>query len=168
MEEIKDLVDYSLARGVLLLPELDTPAHSAYGWDWGPSEGKGNLTTCLVDKWIFQDTDFGMRNVELSAAPPAGQLNPLNENVYHVLGDLYKDFLESFTTSKHSQLPLFHMGGKKHPYLIIEWENCRIGRARPMGGVNGVRSLVRSNSASIFLFLIYLPAPAMTICYFFP
>ena len=112
MDEVRDLVNYSRSRGVMLLPELDTPAHSAYGWDWGPDVGKGNMTTCLVDKWIWEDTVFGMRNVELSAAPPAGQLNPLNENVYQVLADLYKDFMDSFTTDKHLKLPLFHMGGE--------------------------------------------------------
>ena len=111
MHEIQDLTTYARARGVLLLPELDAPAHATYGWDWGPDEGRGNLTTCQVDNWILNDTRMALRNVKLAAEPPAGQLNPLNANVYQVLGELYKDLLDSFTTKTHTKLPLFHMGG---------------------------------------------------------
>ena len=77
MDEVQELVQYAKLRGVTLLPEFDAPAHAAYGWQFGPEKSLGNLTSCLVDKW--QGANFS-----LAASPPAGQLNPLNPNVYQV------------------------------------------------------------------------------------
>ena len=68
---------YARQRGVLLLPEFDGPAHAAYGWQFGPDANLGNLVTC-------QDRDWEDESGTLSAEPPAGQLNPVNENVYKV------------------------------------------------------------------------------------
>ena len=84
-DEIQDLVVYARIRGVFVLPELDAPAHAGYGWDWGPSRGLGNLTTCMSYKGVWTDFDqSSYKNISLSAEPPSGQLNPLNENVYKV------------------------------------------------------------------------------------
>ena len=84
-DEIQDLVVYARIRGVFVLPELDAPAHAGYGWDWGPSKGLGNLTTCMSNKGVWTDFDqSSYKNISLSAEPPSGQLNPLNENVYKV------------------------------------------------------------------------------------
>ena len=68
-----------------MLPELDAPAHAGYGWDWGPLKGLGNLTTCMSKngRWTAPDP-ITNKNISLAAEPPAGQLNPLNENVYKV------------------------------------------------------------------------------------
>ena len=65
----------------------------------------GELVTCFGLDW---EDESGT----LAAEPPAGQLNPVNENVYKILEDLYLDFIEAFTPmhSKDS-LSLFHMGG---------------------------------------------------------
>lgn len=50
-----------------------------------------------------------------AAEPPSGQLNPANEKLYDVLGEVYKDFIESFLvhtgSSKPNHLSMFHMGG---------------------------------------------------------
>ena len=84
-DEIQDLVVYARIRGVFVLPELDAPAHAGYGWDWGASKGLGNLTTCMSKKGLWTDYDPNLyKNISLSAEPPSGQLNPLNENVYKV------------------------------------------------------------------------------------
>ena len=32
---------YARQRGVLLLPEMDGPAHAAYGWQFGPEANLG-------------------------------------------------------------------------------------------------------------------------------
>ena len=40
-DEIKGLVMYARQRGVLLLPEMDGPAHAAYGWQFGPEADLG-------------------------------------------------------------------------------------------------------------------------------
>ena len=61
--------------------------------------------TCFGQDW---EDESGT----LAAEPPAGQLNPVNENVYKILEDLYMDFIDAFTPM-HSKDPLslFHMGG---------------------------------------------------------
>ena len=84
-DEIQDLVVYARIRGVFVLPELDAPAHAGYGWDWGASKDLGNLTTCMskTGRWTQFDPTIN-KNISLSAEPPSGQLNPLNENVYKV------------------------------------------------------------------------------------
>jgi len=104
-DEIKGLVMYARQRGVLLLPEMDAPSHAAYGWQFGPEADLGHLVTCFGQDW---EDESGT----LAAEPPAGQLNPVNENVYKILEDLYMDFIDAFTPmhSKES-LSLFHMGG---------------------------------------------------------
>ena len=116
-DEIKGLVMYSRQRGVLLLPEFDAPAHASYGWQFGPEANLGNLTTCFGQHW--EDESGG----HLAAEPPAGQLNPLNENVYKILGELFKDMIEAFTPM-HSKEPLkiFHLGGDEVNFKCWERE----------------------------------------------
>ena len=116
-DEVKGLVMYARQRGVLLLPEFDAPAHASYGWQFGPEANLGHLVTCFGQNW---EDDYGGH---LAAEPPAGQLNPLNENVYKILGELYKDLLEAFTPV-HSKEPLkiFHLGGDEVNFKCWEKE----------------------------------------------
>ena len=116
-DEIKGLVMYARQRGVLLLPEFDAPAHASYGWQFGPEANLGNLTTCFGQHW--EDDSGG----HLAPEPPAGQLNPLNENVYKILGELFKDMIEAFTPM-HSKEPLkiFHLGGDEVNFKCWERE----------------------------------------------
>jgi len=95
IEQMQELVEYGRIRGVKVMPEFDAPAHVGNGWEWGPSQGLGNLAVC-VNKEPWGD---------YCVEPPCGQLNPINDNVYDVLGDLYKDYLDIFEND------LFHMGG---------------------------------------------------------
>ena len=81
---------YARQRGILMLPEFDAPAHASYGWQFGPDANLGQLTTCF-------DQDWEDESGTLAAEPPAGQLNPANENLYPILGQLYKDMIEAFT-----------------------------------------------------------------------
>lgn len=76
--------------------EIDAPAHAGNGWQWGPSAGLGELSLC-VNQRLY--TSYCIE-------PPCGQLNPINNNVYTVLGKLYKDILELFPKEE-----FFHMGG---------------------------------------------------------
>ncbi len=104
-DEIKGLVMYSRQRGVLLLPEFDGPGHASQGWQFGSDANLGNLVSCFNSPW---EDESGT----LAAEPPAGQLNPVNENVYKILDDLYLDFVEAFTPMYSKEpLRLFHMGG---------------------------------------------------------
>ena len=62
---------------------------------WGPTYGMGDMVLCVdIQPWD-----------EYCAQPPCGILNPVNDNVYKVLGNIYKDLAELF------QSDMFHMGG---------------------------------------------------------
>jgi len=65
------------------------------GWQWGKSAGQGDMAVCVnKEPWA-----------KYCVEPPCGQLNPVNENMYKVLGEIYKDMLDVFDND------LFHMGG---------------------------------------------------------
>ena len=93
--DVKKIVDYAAVRGIRVMPEFDQPAHCGNGWQWGPKKGKGRMASCVnQDPWTSYCVE-----------PPCGQLNPLNENVYEVLGNIYKSYLEMF------DFDMFHIGG---------------------------------------------------------
>ncbi|KAA0202353.1 hypothetical protein HAZT_HAZT010951, partial [Hyalella azteca] len=95
-EDIRNLVVYGRVRGVRVLPEFDAPAHVGSGWEWGPQEGLGELTVCYKQEpWQ-----------EYCVEPPCGQLNIANENIYPVLGKIYKEMVELF-----GPIDMFHFGG---------------------------------------------------------
>lgn len=111
-EDIIELVKYARVRGVRIVPELDAPSHVGNGWQWAEKDGKGKMAVC-VNKEPWQS---------YCVQPPCGQLNPLHEGMYNVLGDIYKDFLDVFQTD------LFHMGGDEVNFNcwnttqeIIDW-----------------------------------------------
>ncbi|XP_021948017.1 chitooligosaccharidolytic beta-N-acetylglucosaminidase isoform X1 [Folsomia candida] len=111
-EAISEFLVYSNQRGVKVIPEFDMPSHAGNGWQWGEKEGLGELSLC-VNAEPYQD---------YCIQPPCGQLNPLNNNMYNILGELFRDFLDVFDKD------VFHMGGDeisfkcwlKYPH-IIEW-----------------------------------------------
>jgi len=92
-EDIADLVQFGREHGVQIIPEVDTPAHAHYGWDWGVEAGLGELVICRANT-DSQGLEF-----------PSGQMNIVNENVYTILGDVYNDVIEMFDSS------VFHLGG---------------------------------------------------------
>jgi len=50
-----------------------------HGWQWGPTEDKGNLVVCLdADPWY-----------DYCVEPPCGQLNIANQEVYNILGTIF-------------------------------------------------------------------------------
>jgi len=94
-EDIIDIVHYATVRGVKVVPEFDAPAHVGSGWEWGPSSGLGDLALCInKEPWT-----------KYCVEPPCGQLNPVNDNIYPILGNIYKDMSELFNSD------IFHMGG---------------------------------------------------------
>ncbi|CAH4037655.1 unnamed protein product [Pieris brassicae] len=88
-EMIADVVRYGLERGIRVMPEFDAPAHVGEGW-----QGTG-LTVC------FKEEPWASICVE----PPCGQLNPVKEELYDVLKDIYSDMADIFNPD------IFHMGG---------------------------------------------------------
>lgn len=101
-EQIKDLLRYALVRGIRIIMEIDSPAHMGYGWQWGKDAGYGDMITCLANHpwWKY------------CVQPPCGQVNPLNKNVYTLLGKLYNDIVTIFPKGE-----TFHMGGDEVIYI---------------------------------------------------
>ncbi|KAL7647859.1 UNVERIFIED_CONTAM: hypothetical protein RMT77_001468 [Armadillidium vulgare] len=95
-EDVTDLVQYAKLRGIRIIPEIDAPSHVGFGWEWGEEEGLGNLVVCLGK----QPWD------KYCAGPPCGQMNLANNNLYLVLGKIYREVINMF-----SPLELFHYGG---------------------------------------------------------
>ena len=100
VSEVQDLVQFAHAHGVMILPEVDMPAHVSAGWQWGPEAGLGEFIVC-ADPDGTHSTQFLTDSLE----PPSGQLNVVNENVYPVLYDIYK------TAASLFQSDFFHLGG---------------------------------------------------------
>jgi len=98
--EVADFVSFAHSHGVMILPEIDMPAHVSAGWQWGSDAGLGEFTVCADPDGIHGD-QFLYDSLE----PPSGQLNVVNENVYPVLQDIYQEVISLF------QSDYFHLGG---------------------------------------------------------
>merc|ERR1719379_2994782 len=96
-EDIREIVDYARVRGVRVLPEFDAPAHVGNGWQFAEEKHPewGRLAVC-VNKEPWQD---------FCVEPPCGQFNVLNEKLYEVLGEMFREWLGMFDSD------VFHMGG---------------------------------------------------------
>lgn len=115
-EQIQYLFNYATSHGVIILPEIDTPAHVSAGWQWGDDTTIGPLTLCSDpngyggDQWL---TD--------SLEPPSGQLNLANSNIYPILKDIYSDIIKKFASSSG----IIHLGGDE---VIVgsdeDWAAC--------------------------------------------
>ncbi|XP_066929700.1 chitooligosaccharidolytic beta-N-acetylglucosaminidase-like [Clytia hemisphaerica] len=93
--QVKQIAEYGRQHGVRVLPEFDQPAHTGEGWQFGEKEGLGKLAVC-VNKEPWQ---------KFCLEPPCGQLNPINQNLYHILSKIYKEYFDLFDPD------LFHAGG---------------------------------------------------------
>ncbi|KAJ0175402.1 hypothetical protein K1T71_008561 [Dendrolimus kikuchii] len=89
-QAIREVVEYGLVRGVRVMPEFDAPAHVGEGW-----QDTGHTVCFKAEPWASYCVE-----------PPCGQLNPIHEDLYNVLEDIYLDMAEAF-----HQPDLFHMGG---------------------------------------------------------
>lgn len=98
--EVSDFVRFAHSYGVMILPEIDMPAHVSAGWQWGAEAGLGEFTVC-ADPDGTHSSQFLTDSLE----PPSGQLNVVNENVYPVLNDIYKTAVSLFQSN------YFHLGG---------------------------------------------------------
>ena len=127
-EDIRDIVHYATVRGVKVVPEFDAPAHVGSGWEWGPTYGLGHLVLCL-NKQPWGD---------YCDEPPCGQLNPVNDNIYPILNNIYKDMSELFRSD------IFHMGGDEvHMECWNETQEIR----------DWLKSKGRGNSEEDFIYL---------------
>ncbi|KAK2724709.1 chitooligosaccharidolytic beta-N-acetylglucosaminidase-like isoform X2 [Artemia franciscana] len=110
--DLKALNEYANTRGIRIVPELDGPAHSAYGWQWGPDYGLGDLALCVNR----------LNRTNVCIGPPCGIQNPVNENTYGVLELLFSDLKEAFSPD------VFHLGADEVKFgcwniteEIVDW-----------------------------------------------
>ncbi|XP_066395085.1 beta-hexosaminidase 2-like isoform X2 [Miscanthus floridulus] len=76
VEDVKRIVEFAMSRGVRVVPEIDSPGHTA-SWAGAYPEA----VTCAGKFWL-PDGDWNRR---LAAEPGAGQLNPLAPKTYEVI-----------------------------------------------------------------------------------
>jgi hexosaminidase len=103
-EDINNLTEFANGYGIMLVPEIDAPAHMGAGWQWG-SKAAG-FADDLVICYDANANGGSQAWLQHSLEPPGGQLNLGNPAVYDVLQDIYHDVLDQF------QYPsIFHLGG---------------------------------------------------------
>uniref|UniRef100_A0A0N7ZD94 beta-N-acetylhexosaminidase n=1 Tax=Scylla olivacea TaxID=85551 RepID=A0A0N7ZD94_SCYOL len=105
-EDITEIVNYAKLRGIKVIPEMNGPAHTNAGWQWGEKEGLGKLVLC---------TDNTKPWFEIGKEPPTGQVNPINPELYSVLEELYRDMMDYFDPE------MVHMGGDDVSFKC--WQN---------------------------------------------
>nr|XP_015837050.1 PREDICTED: hexosaminidase 1 isoform X1 [Tribolium castaneum] len=117
-EEVAEIVEYGLERGVRVIPEFDAPAHVGEGWQ------NTDFVVC------FNAKPWSNYCVE----PPCGQLDPTKEKLYDAIEALYGDMLKQFKP------PLFHMGGDEvhlgcwnSTPSIVQWMQDQKGWGRSEG-----------------------------------
>ena len=90
--DMADLQTYATARGVTIIPELDTPGHAR---SFGASPELKDIVACADEYW----------GLGYCVEPPCGQLNPISELMYTVLADVLVDVAAAFPGS-----PYVHLG----------------------------------------------------------
>ncbi|XP_054735710.1 chitooligosaccharidolytic beta-N-acetylglucosaminidase-like [Anastrepha obliqua] len=87
--QISEVVQYGLVRGIRVMPEFDAPAHVSEGW-----QHKGMVACENYQPWR-----------SYCGEPPCGQLDPTVDELYSVLEDIYREIFQLFSPD------VFHMGG---------------------------------------------------------
>ena len=143
VDDIAWLVDYATIHGVMILPEIDAPAHMNAGWQWGPDAGLGELVLC-ADAYGTEGNTWSQD----AMGPPGGQFNLVNENAYNILRHLYKDTITQFSSSSY-----FHLGGDE--VIVGSDETSKscynsTSRAQPILDYITAQGLDRSNTETFY------------------
>lgn len=88
-EDVQQIIRFAEERGIRVILELDMPAHTASIGDSHP-----DLMICIDEFWAAY-----------AAEPPAGQLNPINQDAFQLVKTMVKEATETFPDS------LYHTGG---------------------------------------------------------
>lgn len=81
VEDVKRIVEFAMSRGVRVVPEIDSPGHTA-SWAGAYPE----TVSCAGKFWL----------PDLAAEPGAGQLNPLEPKTYEVVANVINDLTSLF------------------------------------------------------------------------
>ncbi|KAF8664230.1 hypothetical protein HU200_054771 [Digitaria exilis] len=87
VEDVKNIVEFAMSRGVRVVPEIDSPGHTA-SWAGAYPE----VVSCAGKFWL----PGGDWNNRLAAEPGAGQLNPLEPKTYEVITNVVNDLTSLF------------------------------------------------------------------------
>ncbi|XP_066400251.1 beta-hexosaminidase 2-like [Miscanthus floridulus] len=87
VKDVKRIIEFAMSRGVRVVPEIDSPGHTA-SWAGAYPEA----VTCAGKFWL-PDGDWNRR---LAAEPGAGQLNPLAPKTYEVITNVVNDLTSLF------------------------------------------------------------------------
>lgn len=101
-DQVADLVHFAAIRGIKIVPEIDVPRHAANGWQFGEVEGLGRLALCVNE--LSPRCRGGI----------CGHLNPVNDNLYDILEQVYADLADLFTSD------IVHMGADE-----VRHRKCR-------------------------------------------
>lgn len=102
-QDIADLIEFARIRGIRVIPEFDTPGHTA-SWGLGYPE---LITVCWVNGTPYQ----GIYNKHAAKEI----LNPINEFTYTFMGNLLGEIKNTFVD------PFIHMGMDEVYYSC--WES---------------------------------------------
>ncbi|EON97420.1 putative beta-n-acetylhexosaminidase protein [Phaeoacremonium minimum UCRPA7] len=95
-DDVADIISYAKARGVRVIPEVDTPGHSASGW----KQVDKDIVTCENSWWSNDDWPL-----HTAVQPNPGQLDVMNPKTYEVVTQVYAELSQRFADD------FFHVGG---------------------------------------------------------
>lgn len=107
-DEIRHIVQYSMERGVRIIPEIDIPGHARAGW----RQIDNDIITCGDVPWTHNT----------AVEPPAGQLDIAYNFTYTVVKKVYDEISSLFNDA------VFHIGADEvneacynHSKYVQEW-----------------------------------------------
>ncbi len=140
--QIARLVEYARRRGVVVVPEFDTPGHT-YAWGLGFDDHDHEHERDHDDEKIVV-----CGNAEpwttFCAEPPCGQLDVSNARVYTILDGLWKDVAAAFRLRGPSSVPPpVHLGGDE-VNAACYWDDARFA-----AWATGRAGMARGNTSAI-------------------
>ena len=94
--DVRKIIDYAHARGIRVIPEIDTPSHCSSGWRQVDPE----VVACGDSWWSNDDWQF-----HTAVQPNPGQLDPAYEGTYEVVKNVHKELSGLFKDN------FYHVGG---------------------------------------------------------
>jgi hexosaminidase len=88
-KDVQTILHFAEERGIRVILEIDMPAHTA-----SITESHPDYLICINEFWA-----------KYAAEPPAGQLNPTNDEAFQLIKDLVKEGTDTFPDT------LYHTGG---------------------------------------------------------
>lgn len=131
-QQLADFVTFANTHGIMVLPEIDGPAHVSSGFEWGSNANIGDLIICADP-----DGSSGADWMKSGVGPPTGQINLGNENFYTIIEDVYDEIASVFTLSEY-----FHVGGDE---IIVGSDETSISCYNNSAKANDIINMLENN-----------------------